>query len=882
MAESLAEFLLTNFRAHLHERAYGQRCGYRTEWFTYGQVLEMAFWFAGDLEARGILKGERVMLWGENCAEWVAVFFGCAMRGAVVVPMDDGASADFATRVAGQVEARLWVCSRKHAGEVEASSVPVVILEEVKIPVLSQRTRQERGALPVAADEDVKIPALSLQKTQGQGRGNRADVADNRADAAVGRDDTLQIVFTSGTTAEPKGVVITHGNVLANIDPLEREMQRYLKYERWVHPVRFLNLLPLSHVFGQFLGMFLPPLLGGTVIFQEELGPSEIINTIRRERVSVLVSVPRVLQSLKQKIERDLEDRGKIEEFRRQFRKSEGKHFLHRWWIFRRIRRQFGWKFWAFISGGAALDSETEEFWDRLGYAAIQGYGLTETTSLISVNHPFKLGKGSIGKVLPGRSVKLAEDGEILVRGGGVAAGYWDGGRPVAGGVADKDGWYHTGDVGALDEAGNLYFKGRKKEVIVTPAGLNVYPEDLEAALRRQPEVKDCVVVGIDRNGNSEPCAVVILHGETKVREVVEHANERLAEFQRMNLWVQWPQEDFPRTNTQKPRRNLIAEFAAKQILHAKENDIASNSPVMELIGRITGRSVTGLKAEAALDSDLGLSSLDRVELISALEDRYQVDLSETRFSAARTVGDVETMLRGEARQRVEYHYPGWVLRWPVTWVRWLAQYLLVRPAMFLLGWPRVEGRENLRGWNGPLLVVCNHISDVDVGFVQTALPARLRNGIATATGGEALEALRSPAEDRGFLGRIFDRVKWVLGVSLLNLFPLPREAGFRQSFAYAGRAVDRGYSVLVFPEGRHTTDGKINSFRAGIGLLANNLGIPVLPMRIHGLFEVKQAGKKSAPSGKIWVHVGEPIMFGAGSDPEQIAKDLQSAVEAL
>jgi long-chain acyl-CoA synthetase len=193
-------------------------------------------------------------------------------------------------------------------------------------------------------------------------------------------------------------VVITHGNVLANIAPLEREMLGYLKYERWVHPVRFLNLLPLSHVFGQFLGMFLPPLLGGTVIFQEELKPSEIVSTIRRERVSVLVSVPRVLQSLKQKIERDLEDgadgRKKIEGFRRRLRMSEGKHFLLRWWIFRDIHRQFGWKFWAFISGGAALGAETEEFWGRLGYAAIQGYGLTETTSLISVNHPFKLGKG--------------------------------------------------------------------------------------------------------------------------------------------------------------------------------------------------------------------------------------------------------------------------------------------------------------------------------------------------------------------------------------------------------------------------------------------------------------------------------------------------------
>ena len=850
MAESVAEFFRANFQAHCHERAYRQRRGYRTEWFTYGQVMEMVLRFCGELEARGIGRGERVMLWGENCAEWVAAFFGCAMCGVIVVPMDDGAAAEFAARVARQVEARLWVCSRRNAAQCEGAggaSLPVFGFDE-----LSKGLGDSPGPI---------VPH-----------------------AALGRDDILQIVFTSGTTAEPKGVVITHGNVLANITPLEREMQGYLKYERWAHPVRFLNLLPLSHVFGQFLGMFLPPLLGGTVIFQEELKPSEIMSTIRRERVSVLVSVPRVLQSLKRKIERDLEDRGKAEEFRRRFRAADGKHFLRRWWMFRAIRRQFGWKFWAFICGGAALDAETEQFWDRLGYAAIQGYGLTETTSLISVNHPFKLGKGSIGKVLPGRDVKLGEDGEILIRGGGVAAGYWRGGRREEGvdGIADEEGWYRTGDVGALDEAGNLYFKGRKKEVIVTPAGLNIYPEDLEAALRFQPEVKDCVVVGIEREGNAEPCAVVILRDDARVETVVERANQSLAEFQRMRMWVRWPQQDFPRTSTQKPRRNLIAEFAAKHLAQAGEKDVAGQTPLTEMIGRITGRRVAVLNDEAALDSDLGLSSLDRVELMSALEDRYQVDLSETRFSAARTVGDVERMLSGEVQPRVEYHYPRWVLQWPVTWVRWLAHYLLMRPAMILLGWPRIEGRENLRGWNGPLLVVCNHIAGVDVGFVQTALPAGLRHRIATATGGEALEALRTPAPGRGLFGGIYDRMQWVLGVSLLNLFPLPREAGFRQSFAYAGEAVDRGYSVLVFPEGRHTVDGKINPFRAGIGLLANNLRIPVLPMRIVGLFEVKRSGKKFARPGKIHVRIGKPMKFAAGSDAGEIARKLQTAVEAL
>ena len=284
----------------------------------------------------------------------------------------------------------------------------------------------------------------------------------------------------------------------------------------------------------------------------------------------------------------------------------------------------------------------------------------------------------------------------------------------------------------------------------------------------------------------------------------------------------------------------------------------------------------------AQLDSDLGLSSLDRVELLSALEDRYQVDLNETRFASLNTVGDLERMLKGETAQRAVYHYSAWAQRWPTTWMRFAIHYLLLRPAVFLLGWPRITGRENLRGISGPVLVISNHIGDVDVGFIQTALPFRLRHQLATAAGGEALEALRTPPAGRNLFLRIFDRVEWFLGVSLLNLFPLPREAGFRDSFAFAGESVDRGYSILVFPEGHHTTDGQLRSFRSGIGLLANNLKVPVVPVRIDGLFELKKAGKRVARPFRITVKVGKPVKFEAGHEPAQIAAELQKRVETL
>jgi long-chain acyl-CoA synthetase len=827
--------------------------GYRRERWTYRRVAGVAYQFARELEARKIAKGDAVLLWSPNCAEWVAAFLGCALCGVIAVPIDDSANPDFVRRIIEQVRPRMVLCPRERVaifGNVEG----VATIDTADLAV----TVAERGT--------ERFRPVKIQPS-----------------------DPLEIVFTSGTTAEPKGVVLTHANVVGNLSPIESEIRKYLKYERLVHPIRFLNLLPLSHVFGQFLGIFLPPLLGGTVVFENTFNPTEVMATIRRERVSVLVAVPRMIDSLKQKIERDLEDsardgKGGIS-FAARYSAAKSQHFLRRWWTFRDLRRQFGWKFWAVISGGAALDRETEEFWHRLGYAVVQGYGLTETTSLISLNHPFHTSRGSIGKVLPGREIKLADDGEILVRGSGVASGYWNGRevQPVA--REDDEGWYRTGDLGALDDQGNLFFKGRKKEVIVTPAGMNIYPEDLEAALRQQKEVRDCVVVGLERGGNAEPCAVLILRDRNaqagdEVKTIVARANETLTEYQRMRSWFLWPEEDFPRSTTQKPRRNAIRDAVEAGLRgQAPAN---SASPLSELLTRITGRPVQRLTPDANLESGLGLSSLERVELLGALEDRYQVDLSETKFANAATVGDLETLLQGTRGERREFHYPRWTLRWPITWLRLAANYLLARPAVLLLGWPRVIGRDNLRGVRGPLLVISNHVADVDVGFIQPALPPRIGDRLATATGGEALELLRSPDPERAWPARVYDRMQWTLGVALLNLFPLPRQAGFRKSFAYAGEAIDRGYSVLVFPEGKQTEDGKLCPFRSGVGLLANNLRIPILPMRIDGLFEIKKAGKKVAAPGKIQVHIGKPLQFAPETDPEEVARALQKAVENL
>lgn len=852
--ESLLDFL-SYFDRYGSEVAYVERRGYRRARWTYRQLADTARQFARELQARGIARGDRVLLWGEDGAEWVAAFWGCLLRGAVVVPMDRIAAPEFARRVSEQVDAKLLVASGEQA-----------------------RLLPERPALRL----ENLAETLTIRSR------------DPLAPPSLGRADTAEIVFTSGTTAEPKGVVISHGNLLANLEPLEGEIRKYLKYEWLVHPLRFLNLLPLSHVFGQFLGLFVPPLLGATVVFQESLNPSDIIRTARQERISVLVTVPRLLESLKEKLERDFEAAGRLDAFQRAFEAAAGEHALKRWWRFRLLHQRFGWKFWAFLSGGAALDPATETFWSRLGFAVIQGYGLTETTSLVSVNHPFRLGKGSIGKVLPGREIKLSPTGEILVRGESIASGYW----PAAAGwsasgrqgrelkpVLGEEGWFHTGDLGVLDADGRLYFKGREKNVIVTPAGLNIYPEDLEAALRRQPEVRDCVVIALARRPRSfgaEPCAVLLLLDPGAAPEaVVERANQSLADFQKMRRWFLWPEDDFPRTATHKPRAALIQEVV-ERTLREPGATAATAGPLAELIARVTGRPPAALAPTARLETDLNLSSLDRVELLSALEDRYQVDLNESRFAAATTVAELEEMLRRPLPQRTELHFPRWAQRWPARWLRLAFYYLLVWPATLLLGYPRIRGRENLRGLKGPLLVVANHTAVVDVGFVLAALPARFRHRLAVSAQAEQLEALRRPPPERAFLGGCLDRLGYWLAVALFNVFPLPRQSGFRESFLFAGESVDRGYSVLVFPEGEFTPDGRLMPFRAGIGLLANNLNVPVLLVRLEGVFELKQAGRWWAPPGAVRVSLGAPVRFSPETDPAAIARELEARVGAL
>jgi long-chain acyl-CoA synthetase len=866
--------LFDDFSRHRRDIAAVQRRGYRREAWTYQRLAGAAFRLAHDLGTRGIRTGDRVMLWGPNSAEWMAAFWGCLLRGAVVVPMDDGATVAFASRVAEETSAKL---------------------------IISSQTKPDiGGAISRLNLEDLGDRAKEpyVVGTHHDGRQAPRPMHESLADEPITRNHVAQILFTSGTTAEPRGVVLTHGNFLANLEPLEHGIREYRKYERWFHPLRFVSLVPLSHVFGQFMALLVPPLLGATVIFEPSANPREMVRTIKSERATALISVPHMLDLLRIGLMRELEARGETEWFAQTFAAANGQNFLRRVWTFRRIHRRFGWKFWAFISGGAALSGETEEFFKRIGYAVVQGYGMTETASLISLNHPFRATQGSIGKILPGREFRLAEDGEIVVRGENVARGYWQKGRVQDGNVAapENDGWLRTGDLGEMDAEGNLRFRGRKKNVIVTPAGLNVYPEDLEAALRKQPGVRDCVVVPQQREGNAEPLAVLLLQepSEEAARCAIEGANGSLAEYQKIRSWVVWPEIDFPRTPTGKPKLGAITIAAAELSGQSQTDDMAKvaaadfrarlSPPTTDRVSAALARLTAGGRSQN-LEADLNLSSLDRVELMSELEQRYQVDLSETAFAEARTAADVQRLLHNPSRRDTPYVYPRWAQREPVRWLRIAVYYGLVWPATQLLAHPKVIGRDKLKNLRGPVLVISNHITRrADIGLILAALPGRFRHRLAVAMAGEGLQGMRTPPRDWFFLQRWTYQLGYWLIVALFSVFPLPQFSGFRESFRYAGELVDRGMSVLVFPEGEvnNTETGEMAPFRSGIGLLAANLGIPVVPIRIDGVWQMKHQRRRLAYVGEVTVRIGSPGWFKRERSPDEIAKQLQSIVKLL
>ena len=812
--------------------------GYRVRRYTYGEVGRAARGFAPTLTAAGLQKGDKVVFWGENRPEWVACYWGCLIAGIIVVPIDYRSSAEFVARVRGLVDARLILIGDDVSNETG-------FLKGVAVWRFSDFDWHTDGPMPVVE---------------------------------ISRDDVIQIIFTSGATAEPKGVVIRHRNVLANIIPVEREIAKYRRYIRPFHPLRFLNLLPLSHMFGQSMATNIPPMVRGTVIFTRSFNPHDLLRLIRSRRVSVLVCVPKILDVLRDHVARTFPESTEPP--------PAGISIPGRWWRYRRVHSAFGLKFWAFIVGAAPLAPELEEFWRRMGFAVIQGYGLTETAPIVTLNHPFKKSKeGSVGTPIAGVEVRIADDGEILVRGENVTSGYYVDKSQVPNptsqpdSIIDAEGWLHTGDIGESDAEGRLFIKGRKKEMIVTPEGLNVFPEDVERTLNELPGVRESAVVGAARDGEERVHAVLVLEPGIDVNAVVRDANLRLQDHQRIRAASIWPADTLPRTEgTRKLKRAAIRDWVA-----AGEHALTTEGgdTLEALIARFAGgRDVSG---GTTLD-DLGLSSLERVELMVALEDRFQTRIDEARFADARSIDELKHLVeQGSSAEEAEppLDFPAWNRAWPVRVVRRLSLATWILPLARLFAHMRVEGLDHLATIEGPVILASNHQSHMDVPVILAALPGRWRARMAPAMLKEFFTAHFHRA-DHTWRHWFTSSLNYYLACLYFNTFPIPqREAGARHTLRYMGELTSGGWSILIFPEGVRAATGDIKPFRGGIGMIASRLEVPVIPVRLDGLDRVLHPSWSMTRPGRVRVAFGAPLRL-RGENYAALAQLVEERVRSL
>ena len=682
--------------------------------------------------------------------------------------------------------------------------------------------------------------------------------------------------FTSGSTSEPKGVVHRHGNIAANLHGVAIEIDRFRWAMRPFQPLRILDLLPFSHLFGQTMGVYIPPLLGGSAVITAELGGDSLLETLRQERVSALVGVPAMLANLRDRLRSELDGPPPPPS------RTGWSAVPELWWRYRKIHRLTGWKFWAFVVGGASLDEDLEQFWRRLGFSVIQGYGLTEASPVVSLNHPLSTKAGCLGRPLPGQQVRIAADGEILVRGPSVASEYYGGGKGSEDGTRFESGWLHTGDLGEMDAEGRLYYRGRKRDRIVRPDGMNVYPLDVERALLAQPGVVECVA--LDSGGGRVHGALVLAEG-TDPAELVRRANADLEPHQRLQEWSLWRADELPRTSsTLKIKRGELAQMLAAR---RGESAPVRQSPLAALLER----DLPAESDQLRLDEDLGMSSLERIALQARVEESSGRRIDEDRVAALRTVGDLRQLASEAAAPAAQPRQaaprfllePRWSRSAPVRAFRAAALDWAVLPLSAKLLLLRTHGVENLAELHGaPALFAANHSSHFDTAAIYMALPKARRRRIAPAMSQDFFAGLFDPA-GRGARERFRDASAYLAALTLFNAFPLPQKmSGVRRALRYAGELVDGGYSLLIYPEGTRSQDGSIGPYMPGVGLLALELGLPIVPVRLDGLFHVYSQDDELPRRGPVSVAFGRPLRFAPPDAPAAIAARVRAETLAL
>ncbi|GAC1320823.1 MAG: AMP-binding protein [Chloroflexota bacterium] len=818
--QTLCSFLTWIATAYATQPALLYKPSLRTQVWTYQDLREQADRVTCWLQDRGVGPGDRVVLWAPNSPWWVAAYFGILRNGSIVVPLDVRSSPDFVSRVISQSEPRLAIVT----------------------PAL-------------ARDRDIEVTVVSIEDLD-------RDLPTHGVETlpTVLPDDLAEIIFTSGTTGAPKGVMLSHRNICSNLEAANKVFPSGPRFKP-------LSILPLSHLLEQTCGMLLALYGGAGIAYATALQPAAIQRDMAEYRVTTMVLVPRVLSLFMDAIERRVKRQGKERVWNFMCRISEHLPMRARRLLFRSVIRSFGGRLQFLVTGGAPLEPELEHKWELMGIAVLQGYGSTETSPIITATALEDRRPRSVGKALPGTELMLAEDGEIRVKGPNVMQGYWK--NPEATAEALAGGYYNTGDLGELDSDGRLYLKGRKKNMIVLANGLNVFPEDVEEALRRVPGVIESVVMAVPSSYGPQIHAVLLCDSkDTDAAGIIARANAGLAPHQQVRSYEIWPESDFPRTHTAKIRRAEVAKYVLAEQRGEKTSEpqktlqAATRPKLIQIVASVLGRPPGELSVDLKLE-DLGLDAVQRIKLERAVEDGLGKFIDDARIHPGTTIGDLEALLLSH-NPSGEHPYPLWPFSHRIRFLRSLMQGPIFG-AIDSINRPIVVGRERLDGLESPAIFVMNYRNYLDAPFALDALPKHIRERVGISTAWKSDRKSRLTGAGVAFF---------------FNSFRYSPVGSLHATLVHASGLLDHRWSILFLLRGDNTSDAVAGSIGRGIALLATEFGVPVIPIHITGL-------ERSIPflgiprSDSVTIRFGEPVRCHPGKTYEDVEAELTATMRS-
>lgn len=824
--QNLGQFLNENSEIHQDRIAYQIKRGLRTQRFTFGDVCQLSLKTATFLSQKGLKKGDKVAIWAPNMPEYPILYFGCWLLGVIAVPIDIRTTEETLKIFLEKAKCKLGFKGKFIPGSYDRLVYHNFYLEDLTELVAD---------LPLLSD----FPPIH-------------------------QNDLAEIAFTSGTTGTPKGVMLTHGNFLSDVEALTRVFPFKSKW-------RALSLLPLSHAFEQVVDFLAPFKIGITVTYLERINALTIPQALKKNKITSLAVVPQILRLLLKGIEKEVEKQGKMKQFEIAKSIAAKLPIPLRRFIFREVHQNLGGNLKFFGSGSAPLDLKLAQKWENLGIEIFEGYGATETTAALTINTPQDKKIGSVGKVLPGMEMKMnSQSEEIWAKGPNISPGYFEDEEKTK--AAFKNGWYKTGDVGEFDKDGYLYITGREAFRIVLPNGQKVYPEDLEKKLNAHPLVVEACVVGIHKEDGEVVHAAVITRQPQKIDSIIKDVNLKLASHEQIMEWSVWRGEDFPRTPILKIDRRKVAQHLAGVTSKETPAEIKSQDFLISLISQVTKTPPSKIKETSTLSTDLKIDSLGRVELLSLIEQEQAVAISETLINAQTTVSKLRQAVLEVPQKYEEIQINTWLYSPFIMKIRSLLQNLILFPLHSFFVPMEVKGRENLKDLKLPAIFYFNHPGIMDGLCVLRALPQSIRQKLLIAVNVDVWQEWRKYVVE-------------ILGAA----FPFDKKERVKASLQLTGEFLDDGFSILLAPEGQFSPDGKLLKFKAGIGLLAIEAQVPVVPIKIDpkyleifppmdGRFMENIPKKRK----KIWIKIGKSLTFPKDTSYDEATQKMQDALENL